>query len=111
MRPSRPRREAQNPPHADPCSIRGAAPRYGVHPLRVVLLNRESPVTDVLPRHVERWVEHWAVAEFTAPASIGFFSIAGNDSDFEGKAQSSLRKLARRTNRGFVAVRDLLWGP
>jgi hypothetical protein len=66
--------------------------------------------SSALPPHVQRWVESWPSQEREPQALVGFFSLTGNDSGSEGKAPACLRKLARKANRGFVAVQDCVRG-
>ncbi len=63
-----------------------------------------------LPSHVQRWAENWPSQEREAQTVVGFFSLTGDEAGAESKAQACLRKLARKANWGFVAVRDCLWG-
>jgi hypothetical protein len=63
-----------------------------------------------LPSHIQRWAESWLSQERETTAGVGFFTLSGDDTNSEGKAQARLRKLARDANRAFVGVRDYLWG-
>lgn len=63
-----------------------------------------------LPTHVKHWTQSWPAEKPGRDALVGFFSIVGDDSSAEGKAQVYLRTFARNANRTFVAVRDYLWG-
>jgi len=74
-----------------------------------VVFCQETPAA--LPSHVQRWAESWPSQVREAKALVGFFSITEDDAGPEGEAQAYLRKLTRKANRGFVPVRDCLWGP
>ena len=63
-----------------------------------------------LPSHVQRWAESWPSWEHEAQTLVGFLSLTGDEAGAESRAQGCLRKLARKANCGFVAVRDCLWG-
>ncbi len=63
-----------------------------------------------LPSYVQRGSESWLSQEREPRASVGFFDLTGDEPGDESKAQVFLRKLARKENRVFVAVRDCLWG-
>ena len=65
--------------------------------------------SEALPSHVQRWAEGWPSPESEAQAFVGFFCVACDGSDSEGKAQECLRKLAYKTSRGFVTIRDGVW--
>jgi hypothetical protein len=61
-----------------------------------------------LPPHVRHWAEGWSAPERETRAFVGFLSLTGSDSGFEDEALVCLRKLARKADRRFVAVRDFL---
>ncbi len=63
-----------------------------------------------LPLHIRRWAGSWPFPRREAELLVGFFSLIGDDSGSEGKAQAFLRNLARKAHWGFVAIRDCLWG-
>jgi hypothetical protein len=85
-----------------------AAASEGVRVANWVIFCQATP--SALPAHVQRWAESWPSQEREAKALIGFFSLTGDDEGSEGEAQAFLDQTARKADRGFVAVRDCLWG-
>jgi hypothetical protein len=89
-------------------STRMAVATKAIRVLDWVVFCQATP--EALPSHVQRWAESWPSPEREAQPLVGFFSLTGDDLGSEGKAQAWVRKMARKANRGFVAVRDCLSG-
>jgi hypothetical protein len=61
-----------------------------------------------LPPHVRHWAEGWSAPERETRPFVGFLSLTGDDLGSEDEALGCLRKLARKADWRFVAVRDFL---